>query len=57
MKYTVEFYRMVSVVKEIEAKDQEDLAKKCKKMSKDIMKNVPAHISATEWEIVKEEEK
>lgn len=53
MKYVVEFYRMVSVVKEIEAKDHEDLEKKANKMAKgDVMKNVPTKISKTEWEVL-----
>lgn len=53
MKYKVEFYRMVSIIKEIEAKDREDLEKKANKMAKgDVMKNVPTKISKTEWEVL-----
>jgi hypothetical protein len=56
MKYTVEFYRVITVRKEIEADSKEELEKQCKKMKKDVMKNVPSHISETEWEVVKNEE-
>ena len=54
MKYIVEFYRMVSVVKTIEAQDQEDLERKVNKELKkgDIMKKVPTKISKTEWEVL-----
>lgn len=55
MKYKVEFYRMVSVVKTIEAKNREDLEKQANKLAKgDVMKNVPTKISKTEWEVVED---
>ena len=55
MKYTVEFYRMVSVIKTIEAKDRKDLEKQANKIAKgDVMKNVPTKISKTEWEVIED---
>ena len=55
-KYQVEFYRVVSVVKTIEAENLDELEKKAKKLAKgNVMKSIPTKISDTEWEVIDHE--